>query len=102
MATNNRNDGSVQKSSKPKSHPLNLIRLLQMIFIVPYISILRPFKLRFSNAANLSQFGPVQGKSWVKTSLENVCSHLRQPGMVTVSLNLSEVIRDHDDITIFT
>ena len=56
MATNNRNDGSVQKSSKPKSHPLNLIRLLQMIFIVPYISILRPFKLRFSNAANLSHF----------------------------------------------
>ena len=69
MATNNRNDGSVQKSSKPKSHPLNLIRLLQMIFIVPYISILRPFKLRFSNAAHLSQFCPVQGKSWVKTSL---------------------------------
>ena len=90
MATNNRNDGSVQKSSKPKSHPLSLIRLLQMIFIVPYISILYPFKLRFSDAAYSSQFCPVQEKCWVKTSSVKVCGHLRQPDRVTLSLGAAE------------
>ena len=46
MASNNRNDDSVQKSvlKAKKSHPLNLIRLLQMIFIVPYNSSLYPIK----------------------------------------------------------
>ena len=54
MASNNRNKNKwwfypkVLKTKK--SHPLNLIRLLQMIFIVPYISSLYPFNFRLSNA----------------------------------------------------
>ena len=53
MASNNRNKNKwwfypkVLKTKK--SHPLNLIRLLQMIFIVPYISSLYPFNFKLSN-----------------------------------------------------